>query len=512
MQCHYASSGSYFTYVVFLVDFFLFFFLLALFWPCMHTRFRKKKYLSSGCVAHILLPFLFVFFLFWSASNNLVGSIPPEIRHLSQLTFLDLHNNTLTGSLPTDLQTLTHLNYLNLNVNQITGTIPHWIGDSLIALQALGLSDNLLQGNIPLSLGTGLKQYLKSLSLDNNMLTGDIAPLQRLRYLEYLYLNDNDLMGRLDHGLLADMNFLVEVDLSGNQISNRVPNYLFTLQKLKILDLSNNQLTGSLVPKDDSSHASPLEFLSLRNNSLVGSIPEELIPNLFKLYHLDLSFNELTGDCPDVIGDELTHLAYFFMGDNALNVTGGTIPDHLQSLTNLRELSMGNLSLQGSIPIWIENFEHLRLLDLSNNHLTGSLDLDFTKLKHLRYLILHDNVLTGSLPSSMSTLQEMLVMSLHHNNITDDDTSTTAALICSSATELALMTVDCEEITCPCCDTCCDKDDDDVCYEGVIWETLQHLDGKWEEHFARSDYSFNPHVTLTGAFFEGELACGDHCQ
>jgi Leucine-rich repeat (LRR) protein len=426
----------------------------------------------------------------------------------------------LTGSLPTELNTLTLLNYLNLNVNHITGTIPPWIGDSLHRLQALGLSDNLLEGSIPATLGYGpIKAYLKSLSLDGNMLTGDLAPLQQLRYLEYLYLNDNNLVGRLDHGLLADMNFLQQVDLSGNQISNSVPRYLFNLNQLQILDLSNNQLTGSLPSLDmtgSTTRISSLEFISFRNNSLSGSIPETLIPMLPKLYHLDLSFNLFTGDCPNL--DRWTSLAYFFVGDTSL--TFETIPPYLQSLTNLRELSMRNLGIQGSIPVWLETLEHLRLLDLSENQLSGRIDtLDFTLLKHLRYLILHDNLLTGSLPSSLATLQNLLVLSLHRNNITDDstttNTTTVAAAICSNATMLELMTVDCEEIICPCCDECCNNNNNNEasCFEGVVWETLEHFDGQWEEHFARSDYSFNPHVTLTGAHFEGKLGCGDdhHC-
>lgn len=441
-----------------------------------------------------------------TASNNLAGSFPPEIQHLSKLDFLDLQNNTLTGSLPTELKALTSLDFLSVNANQITGGIPNWLGESLNRLRVLGLSDNLLEGRIPESLAAGLAPHLKTLSLDGNLLTGDVASLERLRYLEFLYLNDNDFVGRIDRGLFADMRFVEQVDLSGNRISGSLPHYVFTLSNLRVLDLSNNDITGTIpASTQDSYSASPLEFLSLRNNSISGSIPEDLIPRLEELYHLDLSFNQLTGDCPDVIGDELTNLSYLFLGDNSLALTGGTIPDHLQSLTNLRELSLGSLMLEGPIPNWLENFEHLRLLDLSKNQLTGSIDLDFTKLKHLRYLIFHDNRLTGSLPESMGTLQNLMVLSLHLNEIRDDNT---AATICSESTQLELMTVDCEEIDCPCCDECCDSEN---CFEGVIWETLENGDGRWEENFERSDYSFNPHITLSGAVSEGGLGCGQDC-
>jgi Leucine-rich repeat (LRR) protein len=423
---------------------------------------------------------------------------------LSSLDFLDLRNNTITGSLPTELKALSLLNFLDLNENQITGTIPHWLGESLNRLQALGLSDNLLEGTIPESLATGLAPNLKTLSLDGNMLTGDVAPLQRLRYLQYLYLNDNDFVGEIDRGLIADMRFLEQVDLSGNRLGGSIPWHIFRMDKLKVMDLSNNELTGVIPGEAGKNLASPLEFFSLRNNSLSGSIPAEIIQQLTGLYHLDLSFNQFTGDCPDVIGSDLTSLTYLFLGDNSLSLAGGTIPNHLQSLTNLHELSLGNLGLTGPIPIWIETFEHLRLLDLAENQLTGSIDLDFTSLKHLRYLILHDNLLTGRLPDSMDTLENLRVLSLHLNDITDDQTS---RAVCDSP-RLELMTVDCDEIDCPCCDECCDSD---KCFQGVVWESLEHGDGNWEEHFERSDYSFNPHITLKGEIFGGELGCGDEC-
>lgn len=201
----------------------------------------------------------------------------------------------------------------------------------------------------------------------------------------------------------------------------------------------------------------------------------------------------------------MRNLTYLFLGDNALSLNGGTIPDQLQSLTMLRELSLGNSGLQGPIPHWIEEFEHLRLLDLSENELSGNLDLDFSKLNHLRYLLLHDNQLTGSLPDSMKSLENLRVLVLHLNNITDDQV---APSICADLPNFELMTVDCEEIDCPCCDECCDSD---TCFETVMWEKLEHRDGNWEENFERSEDSFNPQILLTGAKFEGVLGCGDDC-
>jgi Leucine-rich repeat (LRR) protein len=435
-----------------------------------------------------------------TASNNLRGTIPPEIQHLSKLNFLDLSSNGLSGALPSELKKLTLLKFLHMDANQLTGTIPAWLGNSLGNLKALGLSDNLLHGSLPGSLANSLSNNLKTLSLSRNMLTGDIAILKRMRFLKFLYLNDNEFQGRLDHGLLADMPFLLEADLSNNQLSSKLPEYLF-LRKLKILDLSSNQFTG-LLPFFGamSTVASPLEFLSVRNNSLSESIPSGLLTHLRRLTHLDLSFNQFTGHCPQSIGN-MTDLSYLFLGNNSLNVAGGTIPNHLQSLTKLRELSLANLNLQGPIPTWFENFADLRLLDLSQNQLIGSIDLDFQKLQNLVFLMLHDNFLSGSLPASLSTLPNLVVLSLHQNDFVDNGID--AGSICRDDSKLELMTVDCGEIDCPCCDECCDSDD---CYDGVIWKTLEYSDGDWEERFERSDYSFNPHITMPG-----KADCGQMC-
>jgi hypothetical protein len=63
--------------------------------------------------------------------------------------------------------------------------------------------------------------------------------------------------------------------------------------------------------------------------------------------------------------------------------------------------------------------------------------------------------------------------------------------LCRENSMVQLLTSDCSDITCECCDECCDSDD---CYSGVVWDTLENNQGTWEEHFRRSEYGFNPHI------------------
>ena len=68
--------------------------------------------------------------------NSLTGEIPPELRYLSNLEWLNLSWSELTGGIPPELGDLSNLEWLNLSVNSLTGEIPSELGDlsSLIDL------------------------------------------------------------------------------------------------------------------------------------------------------------------------------------------------------------------------------------------------------------------------------------------------------------------------------------------------------------------------------------------
>jgi Leucine-rich repeat (LRR) protein len=61
------------------------------------------------------------------SGNKLTGSLPAEIRHLSDLRELNLSNNDFTG-VPAEVGQLVNLRVLNLSGNPITG-LPYEIGN-----------------------------------------------------------------------------------------------------------------------------------------------------------------------------------------------------------------------------------------------------------------------------------------------------------------------------------------------------------------------------------------------
>ncbi len=125
---------------------------------------------SSGRVTNVDLP-----------TNNLCGTIPPELGNLSSLTGLDLHNNFLQGTIPSELGKLSNLKALDLGGATLEdpkaglglrGSIPPELGN-LTRLETLDLHWNGLSGQLPYSF-TGLSA-LEYLNFDRN--SGLCAPL-----------------------------------------------------------------------------------------------------------------------------------------------------------------------------------------------------------------------------------------------------------------------------------------------------------------------------------------------
>ena len=78
---------------------------------------------------------------------------------------------------------------------------------------------------------------------------------------------------------------------------------VYSVEDTDSLDLSNNQLTGSIPP--EIGNLTNLEYLYLYNNQLTGVIPESIcdLTLNFTDYHFNISNNQLCPPYPSCIED-----------------------------------------------------------------------------------------------------------------------------------------------------------------------------------------------------------------
>ncbi|KAL3652895.1 hypothetical protein CASFOL_002576 [Castilleja foliolosa] len=186
------------------------------------------------------------------------------------------------------------------------GKLPEWIGNQLPVLVALRLRNNKFYGDIPspycrLSL-------IHIMDLANNQLTGNIPNcfwnLSGMAEVEDTFQNILSEVSLTENmkGVMREytstLGYLVNLDLSSNRLSGKIPLDLTKLIGLKGLSLSHNHLGGT-IPVNIGDMKS-LESLDLSSNNLHGTIPQSL-SKLTYLSHLNLSNNDLSGQIPTTI-------------------------------------------------------------------------------------------------------------------------------------------------------------------------------------------------------------------
>ena len=246
--------------------------------------------------------------------SNQLASVPAELGGLAELAVLSLASNELT-SLPAELGGLAELAVLSLASNELT-SLPRELG-ALGSLRFLFLQSNQL-ASVPGELG-GLAE-LAVLSLASNELTSLPQELSELDNLQELYLDGNRLtdippgLGRgasakrlashatelpsfserwseSDHPWRLDSDehqltfvarnqnklgtLLARMGLDGNRSSPAMRSRVGSFASLEILDLSSNEMSGSLPA--GLVELTGLTSLSVADNAgLAGALPFEL--------------------------------------------------------------------------------------------------------------------------------------------------------------------------------------------------------------------------------------------
>ncbi|XP_021295824.1 probable LRR receptor-like serine/threonine-protein kinase IRK [Herrania umbratica] len=251
--------------------------------------------------------------------NNFSGKIPSSMGSLTSLQSLHLRNNSLVGEVPSSIKHCRELLTVDFGGNRLSGHIPPWMGGRLSKLIILSLHTSKFNGNIPKELC--VLSSLQILDLSHNNFSGNIPScINNLSAMVSRNNSHDKIFYRTSKGSFFE-NILVVM-------KGRVVEYSNTLKLVKLVDLSDNNLSGE-IPKEVTSLVG-LQSLNFSHNRLVGRIPDN-IGAMISLECVDLSTNLLSGKIPPTISC-LTFLSHLNLSYNK-RITG-KIPTstQLQSL------------------------------------------------------------------------------------------------------------------------------------------------------------------------------------
>ncbi|KAM0069025.1 putative leucine-rich repeat domain superfamily [Helianthus debilis subsp. tardiflorus] len=407
------------------------------------------------------------------SGNRLEGAIPKSFGNLSSLVELDLSRNLLNGSVPNFIG-CSSMKRSSSNRNSLYNRRPFESAygtnfPGCLLLSKLDLSSNRLAGNLPKSVGELLN--LEHLDVSNNSFKGLISDIHllNLTLLTYLDLSFNSFALNLSSQMSFQLNAIkmqscklgpsfpvwiqtqtnfAYLDISSAGISDRVPGWFWNLpRRLRFLNISSNEIKGTLpnmttvferYPGMDLSYNqlegtipllpsklaalnlsgnrfsgtlsflcqidTTLTFLDVSNNLLSGSLPECLKKFHEKLVVLNLSNNSLSGEIPSFLG-ALSELQALYLRRNDFV---GEIPESLSNCAKLRFVDLGENKLSGNIPAWIgETLSKLYVLVLRSNRFNGSLPSRICSLTNLRFLDLANNALLGNIPKCFGNFTAM---------------------------------------------------------------------------------------------------------
>ena len=305
---------------------------------------------------------------------NIVDPLNPiyyEIRN-AVLEYQREHNSNISN--------FNYLYSVNFSSCYFTGTLPHWIIRSPL-LTFASFQGNMLTGTFPefatiedahnitvLSMG--------SLSLGNNYLSGTIP------------------------SCIEKMIKLVNFDWPSNRFSGTIPPFIFRSNRLLTLILEGNRFTGKLprlnndtLPGTDIPvNVSALTSLSVGNNRLTGSLPEEYFSVATSLKSFAAGTNCFTGFIPENICNASTLTGLILEGLSSAKACRLSI---FPTLFNSFVLEHG---IRGTIPACLfYAMPQINLIDLSGNQLEGSLPHSATSTLYGYW--------DGSLPTTLTTLR-----------------------------------------------------------------------------------------------------------
>ncbi|KAL1103241.1 hypothetical protein V6Z11_D05G425400, partial [Gossypium hirsutum] len=236
----------------------------------------------------------------------------------------------------------------------------------LKSLESLDLSCNKIQGKIPQWMQEVGNVSLTYLNVSHNSLTEvEHFPWKNIEFLD---LSSNLIRGNLPIPASTTNVFLI----SNNSFNGEVSSLICNVTSLRILDLSHNNLSGT-IPQCFGNLSYSLEFLNLKKNKFYGTIPPTFA--------------------------EGCQLSNFNLNGNLLE---GPLTPSILNCNGLEVLDLGNNKINDTFPHWLGSLPFLQVLVLKSNHMHGSLCVNSSKsspfFSKIQIFDLSSNYFSGPLP------------------------------------------------------------------------------------------------------------------
>uniref|UniRef100_A0A803MCK1 non-specific serine/threonine protein kinase n=1 Tax=Chenopodium quinoa TaxID=63459 RepID=A0A803MCK1_CHEQI len=323
---------------------------------------------------------------------------------------------------------------LNLEHNNLVGTLSPYVGN-LSFLYNISLANNTIGGYIPPQIGhlTSLRRQPAnrnhSISTEPPiLLRGTIPPsFYNLSNLQVLDLSLNQLHGTLPPDIGFRLPQLTIFHIANNSFHGNLPASLSNLTQLVDLSVYSNNFTGKFI--FSAKNMPNLESLDVSSNNLgTGEVGDlsflQTLVNCSHLQFLQLSSNNFCGILPDFLGNLSSNMTELDFG---LNQIFGTIPTGLFNLVNLERLSLQGNRLTGHLsPLIGTRLTKLQAFNCMNNNLHGPVPYSLGNLSRLSWLYmgynnfevelnLHQNRLLGGIPVDIAQLTNLVAFDVSEN-------------------------------------------------------------------------------------------------
>ncbi|KAB1670995.1 hypothetical protein [Gossypium barbadense] len=329
--------------------------------------------------------------------NHFNTSVFASLNKLSNLKSLSIRVNQLKGSIDMkDLEAFINLRKLDMSYNELKDLVIHQGWCDLKKLEVLDVSNNALEGMLPRCFSNLTSLRVLDVSRNHFQIPLSFAPFANLSNLKVLSINENKMV--MESSFYTSIpKFQLEVIslpkcIASQQLSRKFPTFLYYQYDLRYVDLSHNNLSGT-VPTWLLENNTKLEDLILKGNSFTGplSLSSALISDVSSI---DISENKLQGQIPTGICSTFPHLSRLFLSKNAFE---GNIPLCLSGMKDLSFLDLSDNHLYGKVPEELITKGSLTILRLSNNNLSGNVVPVILSANRVQHLYLDGNNFSGEM-------------------------------------------------------------------------------------------------------------------